>query len=294
MALLHELRQHSLRQHGVGDVEPRELILPRPRRRREIVEEPVVERPVILEFERAQRMGDVLDRVRLAVREVVGRIDAPRCSGAGMLGVENAIERRVAQIDVAGRHVDLGAQHARAVGKLAGAHAAEEIEVLGDTAVAVRALLPRLGQRTAQPPHLLGRQVVDIGLAGADEMLGPVIELLEVVGGVMEVNAPVETEPADVALDGVDILLLLLGRIGVVEPQMAAPAILLGDAEIEADRLGVTDMEIAVRFRRKARDDAVDALGGEVGLDDVADEVAPGFRRRLGYRHLTSLILRGD
>ena len=67
--------------------------------------------------------------------------------------------------------------------------------------------------------------------------------------------APVEAEPAHVALDGVDIFLLFLGRIGVVETQMAATAEFLRDAEIQADRLGVADMQIAVRLGRKAGDD---------------------------------------
>jgi hypothetical protein len=57
-------------------------------------------------------------------------------------GVEDPVEHRVAQVDVARRHVDLGPQHPRAVGELAGPHAAEEIEVLLDDAVAVGALPP--------------------------------------------------------------------------------------------------------------------------------------------------------
>ena len=132
MAATHELGQHALGQHRVGDVEPRELVLPRPRRHRQVVEEPVVERPMILEFERADRMRDVLDRVRLAVREVVARIDSPRVAGARMAGMQNAVEHRIAQIDVAGRHVDLGAQHPRAVREFAGPHAAEQVEIFLD------------------------------------------------------------------------------------------------------------------------------------------------------------------
>ena len=124
------------------------------------------------------------------------------------------------------------------------------------------------------------RLVVDIGLAGADQVLGPAVKLLEIIRGVIEVLAPVEAEPAHVALDGVDIFLLFLGRIGVVEAQIAVAAELLRDAEIEADRLGVADMQIAVRLGRKAGDHLLDAPGVEVGLDDVADEIAAGFRRR--------------
>ena len=164
---------------------------------------------------------------------------------------------RVAEIDVARRHVDLGAQHARAVRKLARPHAAEQVEVLLDAALAERAVPAGLGQRARALARISSwRLVVDVGLAGADQMLGPLVELLEIVGGVAEMVAPIEAQPAHVALDGVDVLLLLLRRVGVVEAQVAAAAELLGDAEIEADRLGVADVEVAVRLRRKAGDDA--------------------------------------
>ena len=55
---------------------------------------------------------------------------------------------------------------------------------------------------------------------------------------------------------------------------------LLRDAEIQADRLGVADMEVAVRLRRKAGDDARVAAGREIGRDDVADEILPGLADR--------------
>ena len=90
-------------------------------------------------------MRDALDGVGLAVSEVIARIDAPRLAGARMLGMKNAIEHRVAQIDVAGGHVDLGAQHARAVEEFAGAHAAKQIKVFLDRAFAKRAVGARLG-----------------------------------------------------------------------------------------------------------------------------------------------------
>ena len=124
MAVADQLGEHALGEDRVGEIEPRELVLAWPRRHRQVLDEPVIERPVILEFERAERMGDALDRVRLAVGEVVARIDVPFGAGARVAGVEDAVEHRVAEIDVAGRHVDLGAEHARAVRELAGAHAA--------------------------------------------------------------------------------------------------------------------------------------------------------------------------
>src|SRR6185369_14862765 len=110
-----------------------------------------------------------------------------------------------------------GAEHPRTVRVLAGAHAGEEVEILGDAALAIRAVGARLGKRAAGGAHLLLRLIVDISLAGGDQVHRPAGELLEIVRRMVEMLAPIEAEPGDVALDGVDILLLLLDRISVVE-----------------------------------------------------------------------------
>jgi hypothetical protein len=195
-------------------------------------------------------------------------------------GVEDAVEHRIAQVDVAGRHVDPGPEHPRPVREFAPAHPAEEVEILLDAALAPGAVAPRLFQRPAIGPHVVLGLIVDIGLAVADQVLGPTVQLLEMIGGVMEVFAPIEAEPAHVALDRVDVFLLLLGRIGVVEAQVATAAEFLRHAEIEADRLGVADVEIAVRLRREAGDHRAAGTCGEIGADDVADEIAPGLHPR--------------
>ncbi len=52
----------------------------------------------------------------------------------------------------------------------------------------------------------------------------------------------------------------------------------LRNGKIQADRFGVADMQIAVGFGREARHHLFGAASVEVGLDDVADEVAPGLR----------------
>ena len=107
----------------------------------------------------------------------------------------------------------------------------------------------------------------------------------------VQMLAPVEAQPAHVPLDGVDVFLLLLHGIGIVEAKVAAAAVLDGKSEIQADRLGVAEMQIAVRLRWKARDDALNLAAGEVGLDHVANEI-PGLygrgslRRRLLVIHL--------
>ena len=86
--------------------------------------------------------------------------------------------------------------------------------------------------------------------------------------------APVEAQPMDVVLDRVDEFLLLLHRVGVVETQIAASVEFGRDAEIQADRFGVSDMQVAVRLRRKPGHDLIGASGLKVGRDDIADEIA--------------------
>jgi hypothetical protein len=84
--LLDQLDQLALGEHDVGQVQPRELDLLRQRPRQQppsasLSEQPVVERPLVLELERADRVGDVLQRVLDRVREGVHRVDAPGVAG---------------------------------------------------------------------------------------------------------------------------------------------------------------------------------------------------------------------
>ncbi len=111
--LVHELQQLPLAHDGVVQVQARKLDLLRLARQRQVVHEPVVQRPVILELERADRMRDALDRVRDRMRVVVHRVDAPRVARPVMMRATDAIQNRVAHVDVGRRHVDLRAQHAR-------------------------------------------------------------------------------------------------------------------------------------------------------------------------------------
>ena len=168
-------------------------------------------------------------------------------------------------------------------------HAREEVEIFFDGAVAIGAVLAGFGEGAAVLADFVGGEVVDVGLAGLDELERPVVELAEVVGGVAEA-LPVEAEPADVLLDGVDVLLLFFFGIGVVEAQVGLAAELVGEAEVEADGLGVADVEIAVGLGGKARlDDGVaEFFGAHVFGDDVAEEVGmrASFRAfRIGVAH---------
>ena len=139
-----------------------------------------------------------------------------------------------------------------------------------------------------------------------DQALGELVHEVEVVAREVEVlvvRAEVEPQPLHRADDGVDVLLLLLLRVGVVEAHVADAAVLLRQAEVQADRLRVPDVEVAVGLRGEARADprgvegrvlvrvelaglaapsALGVLGAlQVGVDALLDEVGDvgAFRR---------------
>ncbi len=249
------------------------------RRHRQVLDEPVVERPVGLELERAQRVGDALDGVGLAVREVVGRVDAPRVAGARVRRVHDAVQDRVAQVDVRRGHVDPGAQHARAVRELARAHPLEQVEVLvrrsgratGSPGPARSACRDSRGSRrptgrrrrrcrrgSARPPsHRAARSSPTRSRGGRPS------------------RSPSQRTSAWIA--SMYSCSSLTGFVSS-KRRLQRPPNSRRDAEVEADRLGVADVQVAVRLRREAGDDRRRPAGREVGGDDVADEVGQGVR----------------
>jgi hypothetical protein len=93
--------------------------------------------------------------------------------------------------------------------------------------------------------------------------------------------SPVESEPADISFDRINEFLLLFQWICVVEAQIAVPAEFLRNAEIEADRFCVPDVQVAVRLGRETGDNATVASGRQVGPDNVANEIAAWPQRAL-------------
>ena len=190
-----------------------------------------------------------------------------------MLGVQDAVHDRIAHVQVGRRHVDLGTQDARAVGKLASLHALEQIQIFFDRAIAVGTVFAGLGQRAPVLADFIGRQVVDVGLALFDQLDRPLVELAKIIRCV-EQAVPVETEPLDIFLDRLDVLDIFLLGIGVVEAQVGVSAELVGQPEVDADRLGMPDVEVSIGLRRKAGlHPAVVLVGLEIFGDAVAQEI---------------------
>ena len=111
-------------------------------------------------------------------------------------------------------------------------------------------------------------------------MLGVLVHFFKIVGGVKK-SAPLEAQPAHVFLDAFLKECVFFSWIGIVKTKVATAArtrqllgILVGQAKIETDRLGMADMQKAIGLWWKSRHDLAVALGLEIIIDDVADKIA--------------------
>ena len=106
-------------------------------------------------------------------------------------------------------------------------------------------------------------------------MLGPFVQLLEVVTGEQRAFGTVEAKPMHVALDRVDVVDVFFLGVRVVEPQVAGATEFFGNAEVETNGLGVANVQIAVRLWRKP---CLDTLAIRTDFVVVTNEVTDEIR----------------
>ena len=125
-----QLDQPSLAQDRVAQVETGELDLLRMIFHSQLVQKPIVQGAVVLEFQGADRVGNPLNGIREAMGKVVHRVDAPLIAGPVVRRPFDPVYDRVAHHDVRRGHIDLGPKHIGPVFKFPCSHALEEVEVL--------------------------------------------------------------------------------------------------------------------------------------------------------------------
>ena len=96
---------------------------------------------------------------------------------------------------------------------------------------------------------------------------------------------PVEAEPLDIRFDRFHKLRLFLGRIRVVEKQIALSVVFFSRTEIQAKRFRVPDVQIAVRFRGKTGMNFRDLPFGKLFVYNVFDKVVRFFLFRFRSRY---------
>ena len=206
--------------------------------------------------------------------------------------VADAVEHRIAEVDVRRGHVDLRPQAPFAVSILAIAHLVEYLEVALRRSVARWRRPAGLLRHAAVLLPLFLPEVAAVRLPAPDQLLRDGVHPLEHVARVVESGLagvpfarPLEPKPADVVLDVLGVLVRLLGGVRVIEPQMAFAAEQLRHPEVHAYRLGMADVDVSVRLRRKAGDHlAAGAPCRDVRLDPLAQEMPACIR----LFHLTS------
>ena len=275
-ALLYQSTQLAFGHDGVVDAQASELDLPGAGGQLTVLDNPIIERPVGLKLQGAEAVGDALQGILNGVGEVVHGVDAPLVALAMVAHVVDAVDNRVAHIEVAAGKVDLSTQGHGAVGEFPGAHTPEQVQTFLDRPVPVGGD----GRHTDVAPvglELLGGQLAHIGQTLLDEQHRLAVILLKIVAAEEETVAPIEAQPVDVLLDGAHKLLILLGGVGVVHTEVAQTAKLLSGTEVDAQGLAVADVQVTVGLRGKTGVDGhalVLAAGSQVLGDEIVNKVA--------------------
>ena len=85
---------------------------------------------------------------------------------------------------------------------------------------------------------------------------------------------PFETELAYIVFYRIDKFLALLRRVGVIETEIAVSTVLCCHGKVQANRFGMTDMQITIRLWRESRMYATTMfVTGKVICDQAANKI---------------------
>jgi len=87
--------------------------------------------------------------------------------------------------------------------------------------------------------------------------------------------------------DRVDVLRFLFYGIRIVHADVTSAAKLVSNPKVEANRLRMADMQVAVWLRRKTRADLLVFARAEVVRDDITDKIRGFFNFRRHYNDQT-------
>ena len=205
---------------------------------------------MILKLQRAERMGDAFQCVLDGMGKVVHGINAPLITLAMMMHMANSVNNGIAHIEVAGSEINLGAQSHGVIGELTGPHPGNQIQALLHGAIAIGRFCRSI-RITTILLELFGGQFANIGQALFDQLNRIFVVLFKIIGAIEETIGPVKAQPMNIFLNGVNELYVFFRGVGVVHAKIAQTAKLFGSAEVNAKCLAVTNMQIAVGFRRE-------------------------------------------
>src|SRR5262249_33761718 len=95
-------------------------------------------------------------------------------------------------------------------------------------------------------------QITNVCFRRFDQLNGKLVKLREVIRSEVFSITPIEAQPTDVRFDRFDVFNIFLARIGIIIPKIAESVKFGSKTEIETDRFRMTDMQVAIRLRRKS------------------------------------------
>ena len=220
-------------------------------------------------------MGNPFFGIGKRMSKVIHRVNAPFVPGAVMMGLHDPINDRVPHIEIGGSHINFGTQNEGAVVEFPGGHPGKKIFGFLNRPVAEGAFPARFGQGSPVFTNLIRGQFVHIGQAFINEFQGAFVDIIKIIRSVIYM-IPMESEPADIFQNGIHILGVFFGGVGVVQAQVAASVVTLGDRKVNADGLGVANVQIPVRFRRKTGLYSVVYSFGQILINGIQNKVG-GF-----------------
>ena len=153
-------------------------------------------------------------------------------------------------------------------------HAAEKIDVFFYRTSSERAVSASLCDSTTCCADFVTRLAINIGFPIPDQSHCKIIQLLEIVRRIKFVFSPVKPEPVDIPFHRADVLHVLGFGISIVKAKVTPTFVFRRKGEIETNRLGGSNMRVAVRLRGEARDDvATDATFLQIIIDDLLNKV---------------------
>ena len=157
---------------------------------------------MILELQRTDGVRHALNRILDRMCKVVHRVNTPLVTGIVMVNPCHTINDRITHVHIRRSHINLCAKHLRPVLIHAVLHILEQLQILLDRTVAVRALLTRLRQCAAILPDLIRRKITDKRLSFLDQLDRCLIHLVEIVGRKEQPILKICTKPLYIRDDG--------------------------------------------------------------------------------------------
>mmetsp|Transcript_2941 Transcript_2941/g.11232 ORF Transcript_2941/g.11232 Transcript_2941/m.11232 type:complete len:297 (-) Transcript_2941:584-1474(-) len=204
----------------------------------ECCKEPVVRITSHLEFQCAQRVGNVLERVHNTVGVIVGWIDAPLVANVRMRHIHNTIGNKIPHGEVGGLHVNLASENSLSLSVAPVAHVSETLEIHLNGGVSVWRLNTLLALR------IDGVLILEINVCQSlfDELHGELIHFVKVLRRVGHFPR-FESKPFNHIFDALKVLVLLLRWIGVIVAQVAVASLFGCMSEGEIDCLCVSNVQ---------------------------------------------------